>query len=315
MKTAQADYYDHPVFVAEELHIQTQAMKRMSEVVHQWLWNSTTGGLILGTPRSGKTRSVRSLQHGLYTRGKVFVPSYYIGIPPRDKSTITSVFRQLCLGEGLRVTRRDVADDLSDRYISYLYDKSTEHNCRDAVLFVDEMQRLVPRQFNAFAEVYDKLTPMGVNLMVVFIGNDQESSDMIKVIQSRKFAHIHGRFFTQGYTFRGLTSKDEIYQCLNQYDKLRYPRKGPTYTAFFLPKAVKKGWKLASISSDLWRVFRVYQKNYDIDSWGMKFFTITVNTLLADFLPAYGVEAFNDKMVHESIRISGLIPSLVKPVR
>lgn len=315
MNTAQADYYDHPIFNAEDLHIKTQPMSRMNEIIHQWLWNGATGGLILGPPRSGKTRSVVSLSTELYTRGKSAVPAYYLSMPFRDRQSILSVFRQLCLSVNLRVTSHDVADDLSNRFVNYLYDKATEYHCRDAVLFLDEMQRLVPKQFNAFAEVYDKLIPMGVNLMVVFVGNDQESAELIELIESPKYAHIHGRFFTQGHTFRGLSSKDEINQCLKQYDKLRYPSKGPTYTEFFLPEAVKKGWKLSSLSNDLWRVFREYQKNYHIDSWGMKFFTITTNTLLADFLPSYGVENFDDDMVHESIRISGLIPSLVRPIQ
>jgi hypothetical protein len=47
----------------------------------------------------------------------------------------------------------------------------------------------------------------------------------------------------------------------------------------------------------------------------MQSFSITTNTLLTDFLPRYGAEALDDDMVEEAVRMSGLIPSLVKPLK
>ena len=40
-------------------------------------------------------------------------------------------------------------------------------------------------------------------------------------------------------------------------------------------------------------------------------FSITTNTLVADFLPKYGIENLNEEMVEEAVRISGLLPSMV----
>jgi hypothetical protein len=106
-----------------------------------------------------------------------------------------------------------------------------------------------------------------------------------------------------------------VHRCLIQYDQLRYPDDGPTYTEYFLSEAIKQGWKLSTVSEDLWRIFRDYQRQYKIDSWGMQYFLVTVNTLLTDFLPTHGVEHINDDMIHESVRVSGLIPSLIKPFK
>lgn len=315
MASTKTDYYDHPVFNSNDLYIHTRPMARMNEILHQWLWTGLTGGIVLGSPRVGKSRCVETLSNELYTRGQKHVPGYYMSMPPRDQNTITTVFRQLCLSAKLRVTTHDRADILSDRYVQLVYERACADECHKAVLFVDEMQRLVPKQFNAFAELYDKLLLMGVDLMIVFVGNDQESSKLIETIGNPQYAHIHGRFFTQGHVFKGLASSEEVKHCLKQYDQLRFPKRGPTYTGYFLPKAVKKGWKLASLAGDLWRVFREYKSNYHIDSLGMQYFTTTINTLLIDFLPAYGTENVDDEMLHECIRISGLIPSLVMPVK
>lgn len=303
-------YYGHPVLTNKVL-LSTPAMKQLKDEISRWLWTGTTGAVVLGESRVGKTTALEVLASQFYTRGKVNIPGYYTSTPQRDQYTIMSVFRQLCWQANLRVTDKDRADHLSDRFVHFIVDKAAEAKCEQAVLFVDEMQRLTPKQFNAYAEIYDRVRMLGVDLTVIFTGNDQESSRLLTQIEKPTNAHIRGRFFTQGYIFRGLTSKSDVQDCLKQYDKLCYPKDGPTYTAFFLPKDARKGWQLASISGDLWRIFHNYQTTYHIDSWAMKYFTPVVHTLLSDFLPKYGVDRFDDEMVHECIRISGLIPSRV----
>lgn len=315
MEALNTDFYDHPVFHPKPSFLETPAMKKLSDDVHRMLWTGATGGLITGTPRVGKSTAVQKLATRLYTRGRIPIPGYYVSIPRRDQHTITHVFRQLCYSVDLRVKKHDVADELSDRFVHYVADKAVEKNCEHAVLLVDEMQRLWLEQFDAFAELYDKLELLDIFLTVIFIGNDPECWLLVEKIEGPEYAHIHGRFFTQGFTFQGLTSKEQVKACLSQYDELRFPENGPTYTEYFLPKEVKKGWRLKSLSDDIWRVFSNYKKNYKVESWGMKYFSATINTLLSDFLPRYGIEALDDDMVHECIRISGLIPSLVRPVK
>ena len=309
------DYYDHPVFHPKRFHIETPAMKKMHDDLLRVLWTGATGALILGPSRAGKTRAMETLASQLHTRSNDPIPTFYISIPPRDQSTILHVFRQLCYSENLRVTNRDRSDHLSDRFVHYIADKAVEANCPYVILIIDEMQRLQLRQFGAFAELYDKLSLLGITMTVLFVANDQECINLLERIEDPEYAHIRGRFFTQRFYFHGLTSKEQVKYCLLQYDTLRYPVQGPTYTEYFLPEAVKRGWRLASLSREIWRVFYGYKKNLNIDSWGMQYFTSTINTLLIDFLPQHGVEEFDDEMVHECIRISGLIPSLVHPLK
>lgn len=310
----QLDTYDaeHPVFNPQRLKLETPAITALGETLKRWLWTGATGGVILGMSRVGKTTALRALESRLETRGHVPIPVVYIATPQRDQHTIVSIFRALCWSVELRVTHRDRADHLSDRFMHYLADRASEGQCPQAVLFVDEMQRLVPNQFHAFAELYDKLWRLGIILTVIFVGNQQESDDLLQRVSAPRYAHLRGRFFTHTETFQGLTCEADVKACLMQYDTLRYPENGPTYVAYFMPKAVNAGWEFASLSYQLWRAFQDYNKTYKLGSWGMQYFTVTANTLLTDFLPHYGIENFSDNMLDECIRMSGILPSLVK---
>lgn len=309
------DYYDHPVFNPRQLLLETSAMRTLREGFHRWLWTGVTGGVITGPSRAGKTTAALAIKDQLRTRDRRSIPAHYTSIPRRDQSTVLSVFRNLCLSEDLKTRNTDRSDHLSDRYVHYILDRAAQNQCAYAVLIIDEMQRLHPRQYDAFAEIYDKLSLFDIDLTVVFFGNDQECQNLIKVIKTPAFAHIHGRFFTQHLPFNGLTSEKQVNHCLHQYDGLRFPPDGPTYTEYFLPDEYKRGWRLASLSRLLWSVFRDYQKTYHIRSWGMQYFAATVNILLVDFLPRLEVLECDEETIHECIRLSGLIPSLVHSIK
>lgn len=306
-----ADYYDHPVFHPNRLRLATPALDLLRQSLRQWLWTGATGGVVLGDARTGKTTALWMLVGDLHTRGHVKVPVDYVGIPTRDKASILSVFRQLNWSAGLRVTHTDRADHLSDQFMHYIADQTVDSHCDQAILFVDEMQRLQPQQFNAFAELHDKLLKLGIVLLTVFVGNTQESSSLLKRVAQPAFAHIRGRFFSQHCTFMGLQSKADVEACLSQYDRLRHPADGPTYTAHFLPEAVRAGWRLASTSTVLWRAFHAHQVELKTRSWGMQYFIATVQALLADMLPEHGVDSFDDDMANAAIEVSELVPSLV----
>jgi len=307
-------YYAHPLFHPEHLYLTTRAGQRLVETLRQWLWTGTAGGLIYGSSRVGKTTALRHLMRAFLFRDGKPVPACYVSIPRRDQATIRTVFRQLCWSVGLAVRRSDRTDHLSDRFVHYLADQATAQGCASTVLIVDEMQRLSPRQLEAFAEVYDHLLVLGISLCTLFVGNDPECWTLVERLDDTAHAHVRGRFFLQGTELHGLKNREDVAHCLQQYDRKRYPQHGPTYAAFFLPEAVRDGWTFASLSPLVWQAFREYQKTYALPSWPMKYFVATVNTLLVDFLPRYGIEAVDAAMVEECIRVSGLVPSLVKPV-
>lgn len=315
MKNNAVDYYDHPVFHSSQLLLETPAMRNLKNHVLRLVWTGATGALLTGQARQGKSTAARQLIGTLGTRDKKVIPTYYVSIPRRDQKNIKTIYRELCWSANLIIKPNSPSDVLCDQFVHYLADQAVESECNKALLIVDEMQRLAINQLDAFAEVYDKLLIFGIELTALFIGNDPECWELIELIEEKQFRHIHGRFFTQGISFKGLSSRKDVESCLDQYDQLKFPRNGPTYTEYFLPKAVQSGWKFSSLSSDIWNVFTEYRRNYSIKTWGMKYFTITANTLLCDFLPNTDLNAIDDEVIHECIRISGLVPSLVRTLQ
>ena len=313
MNEPHPDYYDHPIFHPTTLRLKTPMMIELEKTMLRWVWTGSTGGLIFGPSRIGKSKAMKWLTNVLRTRGGTVIPTYYISLGDRDIRTITAIFRALCYSADLRVSNSDRADHLIDRFIHYVLDQSVEAKCDQAVLIVDEMQLLQLDQFEAFAELYNRLELFDILLSVFFVGNDPECWQLINDIERLEKARISGRFFTQGYEFNGITSCAQLTECLKQYDVLRFPIEGPTYTEYFLSNDVKNGWRLQSLDHILWEGFRRYQKKYGFKSWGMKYFTGTILTLLSDYLPVYGINAIDEGLIDECIKISGLIPSLTRP--
>ncbi|ROT99905.1 ATP-binding protein [Marinobacter sp. R17] len=308
--------FSHPVLHPWQLVLDTPAMAQLRGEITQWLWTGLPGAIIAGPARVGKTTALDAVCDDLVDRSGRHIAVFRVSMPMRDQFTVVSVFRQLCTGAGLEFTQRHTADQLADRYIHCIADAMAETGIAQAVLMVDECQRLTPKQFNAFAELYDRLRALERALLVVFVGNDAETWSLIDGMDPHYYAHLHGRFFRVRREFRGISSAQEVGDCLRQYDTRRHPpESGRTFVAEFLPEAVAAGFRLASASSLLWRVFRDYQKAYKLDAWGMQSFAITTNTLLTDFLPRYGVDALDEQMVEEALRMSGLIPSLVHTIQ
>ncbi len=307
------DYFDHPVFNLNSLVLETHACHQLGQTLRQWLWTGSSGGVITGASRVGKTTAIRHLMTTITQRNGAHVPSAYVSIPRRDRPNIVTVFRQLCLGAGLKMKRHEPADHLSDRFVHFLADQAVRNDSRHSVLIVDEMQRLKPRQFEVFAELYDKLGLLGIALTVIFVGNDPECRNVIHELDSEEYAHIRGRFFVNGGVFMGLVTKRDVKFCLEQFDQRHHLETGPSYTEFFVSEARTRNWKYAALSSAIWDTFRHYQKAYGFESWPMKYFMETITTLLVDYLSRFGADAFSEEMVHECIRVSGLLPSLVVP--
>jgi hypothetical protein len=307
------DDFQHPLYEPYSILFDTYALNKLHENITRWLWTGCTGAYVTGSARTGKTTALNAIQYNMVYRDNTLVPVHRVTIPMRDKPTITSVFRTLCISAELKVTAHSKTDELSARFIEYLLDKTYLSKSKRLVLIVDEMQRLTTKQFQAFAEIYDVLKEYKVALLTIFVGNTDESLTLIGELKEQKNRHISGRFFTHHETFEGLMSKQEVAHCLKQYDTTRYPLpNGPTYTGYFLVDEFKNGWRLENLSGEIWRAFHHYQQQYKISSWGMQYFLTTINTLLLDYLPNLDLNDIDSKVFDECIIISGLIPSLVR---
>ncbi|PLY16377.1 MAG: hypothetical protein C0631_04010 [Sedimenticola sp.] len=309
MTNPTIDHFDHPLFHHKDLILITPAMEKLKNDLLQLLWNDGTGALAYGMSRVGKTRALEIMTPQLTTRAGLPIPHYYVMISQRDQKTIASIHRNICINYGLRETNRDRADYLANRFVHFIAERADECGCEEALLIVDEFQRLNLFQLDAFEELQDKCLTLDINLVVLFVGIDPECWPLVEQIEKPRNAHIRGRFFTEGIEFKGLTSQADVEACLSEYDRLHFPNEGVSYAEFF----TEKGWKLKSLSRDLWRVYREdFKTTYKINSWPMKYFVTTVKILLTDFLYQHGVNACCDEMLRGAIDASKLIPSLTK---
>jgi AAA domain len=306
------DYYDHPLFQPHGLFLYTPQIQQLEETILRWLWTGQTGGVVMGASRHGKTTALLYLLGRLKNRAGQKIATHLVSIPEKDTPTITSVHRNLCLSAQLPV-KNVVSDKEKAQFLNFLLDLTATYGCKQIVLLVDEMHHLRPKQFEAFIEYETLLRPLKYGFMVVFTGNNPQCKTLLERIDTdQTYDAVRGRFFRQQTRFKGLCSEKDVRACLKQYDTLRFPEEGSTYTGYFLPDAVKQGWQLASQSRQIWAQFREYKKTLNVSSWGMQYFVAAINTLLIDYLPKYGVEHFSDEMFEQCIKASGLVPSSVQ---
>ena len=312
-QTTRVTTNHHPIFNPSEFFIRTPMTDGLLDQLHSWVWNGFTGGVILGDFRIGKTRAIRYISNNIVNRLNQPIKCHRLSIARRDTNSMASIFKNLSYSLDIKLKSRSTADEMSNDLVHKFGEMALTNDTRQVVLFIDEMQRLKIRQLEAFAELYDYLAELKINLCVFFVGNYTDSRRLIKQVIETQNGLIRGRFFTHCYIFHGLKSRKEVQQCCVQYD-LPYIR-NIAVTQHFLPEEFKNGWRLESISDLIWDVFQdEYKAHLKLESWAMQYFTAMIKILLVDYLPRYGVEDDQAirEMIVESINVSGLIPDLVE---
>lgn len=311
----QTNYYEHPLFDPSQLHFETRQTQKLAETFNRWIWTGSIGGRVLGHTRTGKTTALEVVAKKLTNRAGVVLPSHIFYVPRRDKPTIASVYRNLCLSVNLHIgTNRASlnADILASDFTQYIIDTTLANGTNTFILMVDEMQRLTPNQLYAFSEMYDLLRLSRLNLVTFFIGNKLESKRLLEVVKQKEYSHINKRFFSQRFIFDGLRTKDDVNYCLTQYDISVFPPQSKTsYTHFFLPTEWNNGFQLSSLTDQIWTAFLRVKKQYSLNDWGMQYFVSAINTLLIDFLPNDGLGNFSIETILACIELSGLTSSLI----
>lgn len=305
----------HPIFNTSEFFIQTPMISELKGKLHSWLWNGATGGLILGDYRIGKSRAVRHISDQLVNRLNQPIIVKCMTVKPRDVNTIRSVFRNLCFALEIESKARSTSDDMANQLVHFFGDMAQVNDTRQVVLMVDEFQRLSLNQLHAFAELYDNLSDLKINLTVLFIGNLEASKHLVEQILRDEHELIRGRFFTQSFNYHGIRGIEDLHECLSAYDLKNNDTVSTTEA--FLPMEYSRGFRLAALSSQIWDIYdQNYRQTLNLKSWGMHYFTAMVKALITDYLPAYGCDNEDDinAMIDESIKVSGLIPCLVRTV-
>lgn len=301
------------IFNEQFLSIPMMAHQLLLEVIQGWIWMGLAGGIIVGDSRMGKTTAIMAILNKLLTRDKLAIPSFIVTMSKRDKDTIRAVFFCIFTELGLVASNKHrTADELSAQIRLYLREYCQSSGSNRVVLFVDETQRLTPKQMQAFAELYDKMALDNIQMTVIFIANQQECQKLLSAILNQDgHAHIRGRFFREAHQFNGISSLKEVKHCLRHYDNVKYQPDNASFTETFLPEAYDNDFRLESLSQALWQCFQNgIKKELKLNSWPSQYFFSTVNILLTHLLPRFGVDNEVDEQILEAIRASGIKPSL-----
>lgn len=312
-KLSNKHFLVHPIFNASEFFIPTPMITELEKKIQSWLWNGSTGGIVLGRYRIGKTRAIQHISQHLQNRLMQNIPARCLTVKQRDIKTIASIFRNLCFALDLNPSAHRTSDYMANLLIHYFGELALSNDTRQVVLIVDEMQRLQLKQLEAFAELYDILSELKINFSVIFIGNVEAAKPLIATVMESENELLRGRFFMHSCSYYGLRTHEEIKQCLSAYDA--QDPSGISITQKFLTKEYDNGFRMADLSHLIWDVYdQEYRQTLKLDSWGMQYFISMMKTLLIDYLPRYGVENEEDlrSMIDRSIDVSGLVPSLVE---
>ncbi len=301
----------HPVKSQIDFRVDTLAMRDVLNTFQGYIYQGIRGALLEGDSREGKTTVLSSNLDKFTTRDGTPIQARLITIPDRDKKTIRAVYRCIARQLKLPFKRYASSDDIAEQVLHYLSDLASIRNVNTVILIIDEIQRLIPKQLEPFAELMDALEIANIRLIVFSAINSSSSVKLLEQLSRKKHDHIRGRFFTRKMTFKSFTSLKEIRYALKQYDSLHYPENnGPSYTEYFLSKDYQQGFRLSDTAEILWDSFHEeIKKPLNLKSWPAQYFFSTVNLLLIDFLPKHGVKEFNEDMAIAAIEASGIMPS------
>lgn len=306
---ASIEIYSHPIFDPVQFRILTPPITELQDILTQLVWTGATGASLLGFSRAGKTTGIELSTDKIKARNGRQIPVIRYSAHRRDKHTIRALYENIMTQLDIHYSSTHKSEKIFSNLLTYLAETAEAHHVTQLIMVIDETQRLAIPQIDVFAELDDRLRKeYSVSLMCLFVGNKEQMGELLKEVNKAENDHIKGRFFRQSFRFSGLRSLEDVRFCLEQYDKLRYPEGGPTITEYFLPEDYAKGFRLASLTESVWGEFRLCQKDLHINDWAAEYFVRSVNTLITDYLPKFGVDKYNADMFRNCINVSGLYP-------
>jgi len=313
----QSNITSHPIYDSASFSIETPAIVSLKKQILSWIYNGATGGFVLGPFRTGKTKAIETISDQLINRPGEKVHAHRIIMPRRDRNTVATVFRELCKSLGIVTKKAATSDEMSSLVLHRFSELAALNSTKQVVLFVDEMHRLTLPQIEVFAEVYDQLRDAKYNICIIFIGNHKASLSLLGLIRKKRNELVRGRFFTNRHIFRGISSKQELAKCLNEFDRTKLPDGSASLTEYFVASNLGSDWKLKSIARDIWNIFDDdFKRPQKLTSWPMQYFVSTMRILLSEYLPEYDGEDLDEleDMIYKSIKASGIEPCILKKV-
>jgi hypothetical protein len=261
-----------------------------------------------GHPRVGKTMACAHLRAKLEERGSMVIHWATLVRDDKDRESGDSLYHQLLLGEGLKLTFAPT--QALNALISRSLADADRLGTDKVLIAIDEAQNMTVRKWWMLKKLFDDLSEQGFAPFVLLMAQ-MEILDCLESLRStQKSVPLVDRFLLRLHKYPGVKVAD-FANVLGFYDEARWPAAGPTFTEHFVPKLWAAGWRLRDTSPHFVGAFQrlAGELAQDASEFGMKYLTTSVRALMN--FGAADVDSLTDLAgaVNHCVRTSGLIES------
>lgn len=316
-RTRPIDSDMHPIATGN-YRIATPAIQAFYELVIRCLRYRTTGALIYGPSRVGKTRAIEYLRLLLgETHPKI--TTYHVQAEHKPRHAEGPFFTNLLDAVGYPEPDTGSNQSKRIRLINKIREACSKNGSGIAIMFVDEAQRLAENEYEWLRDVQDHLDRMQIKLFMFLVG--QQELYAIKVnMQRAGRTQIVARLMVDELAFFGIRNAEDVATCLGGYGETTFPQGTDwTFTRFYLPQATDNGYEMSQDAQILWDEFATIHNKACLGSKleiPMESFTRAVEIMLkesevqdrADFRPSV-------EMWRYAVRNSGYVQARVATAR
>lgn len=303
----------HPIETGKYL-ISTNEIDRMYQTVNKWIENRTPGAIIYGRPRLGKTRAISYLLNYLPQDFGENTPMYHIRCRKYKNPNENFFFEDLLNAVGHSIITNGKSNMKRTRLLRFLVERADFAGNNKVIFFIDDAQRLVEINYDWLMDLYNDLDHYGITLTTILVGQKELVHQRSAFISGEKF-QIVGRFMSQEYQFKGITSLNDLKICLMGYDDYcEYPSNSNwSFTKYFLSDSFIRGYRLQHSAEELFQVFVNLRREYGLPQKveiPMQYITLTIEYALKRF-GNNGLDLATIEKSHweEAINNSGYIQS------
>ena len=240
-------------FNSDKTTVATPEILKAYSLIEQVVEFGTTGAVIYGRPRLGKTRAIQYI----ITRLKEKYPDMPIlcMYTTDHKATDRQFYAEMLDVVGLEYTKHKTAQRMRTILKKALIASADNTRYRRICLFVDEAQLLTLVDYHCLIDLYNILEHESIQLTVILVGQPElkAQKDAFKMEGQHQ---IIGRFMMRSAEFKGIQSSKALALVLRELDHTQHLLQGSSsLMEIFYNKAFLSGIELDSIANDLLGAF------------------------------------------------------------
>lgn len=243
----------HPIATGN-YRIATPAIQEFHALITRCLRYRTTGALIYGASRIGKTRAIeylRLLLADTYPK----ITTYHAQAEHKPRHAEGPFFTNLLEAVGYPDPDTGSNPTKRIRLTNKIKEACNRAGSGTAILFCDEAQRYNENEYEWLRDVHDHLDRMQIKLFTFLVGQ-QELLAIKTDFQRACKTQIVARLMVEELAFFGIRNAKDVATCLTGYGQTTFPRSTDwTFARFYLPQAVEAGYRLVDDAQILWDAF------------------------------------------------------------